>query len=175
MPFKIPKDWPKLNILVTPWPGIAETCSITTFIFFLSILFGPNPSYLKFSKFAPDAAEDLSIALSILSFGIFADLAACTADLNLGFIAGSLSPSFAATVISFDNFEKIIVNFISTEIEWVPINSVEVNKDNKDSIADFFETLEEDDDVQNVYSNVNLGGIKFTFFNDLEAIAGHMD
>ena len=35
-----------------------------------AILFGPNPSYLKFSKFAPDAAEDLSIALSILSFGI---------------------------------------------------------------------------------------------------------
>ena len=52
------------------------------------------------------------------------------------------------------NLEKIIVNFISTEIEWVPINSVEVNKDNKESIVDFLETLEEDDDVQNVYSNV---------------------
>ncbi len=57
------------------------------------------------------------------------------------------------------NLEKIIVNFISTEIEWVPLNSVDVNKDNKDSIVDFLETLEEDDDVQNVYSNVNLGGI----------------
>jgi len=51
------------------------------------------------------------------------------------------------------------VNFISTEIEWVPLNSIEVNKDNKDSVVDFLETLEEDDDVQNVYSNVNLGGI----------------
>ena len=51
---------------------------------------------------------DLSMALSILSLGIFADLAAWIADLNLGFIAGSLSPSFAATVISFDNFEKIL-------------------------------------------------------------------
>ena len=57
------------------------------------------------------------------------------------------------------NLETIIVNFISTEIEWVPLNSVEVNKDNKESIVDFLETLEEDDDVQNVYSNVNLGGI----------------
>ena len=57
------------------------------------------------------------------------------------------------------NLEKIIINFISTEIEWVPLNSVEVNKDNKDGIIDFLETLEEDDDVQNVYSNVNLGGI----------------
>ena len=72
-----------------------------------AIFSGPNPSYLKFSKFAPVAAEDLSIALSILSLGIFADLAACTADLSLGFIAGSLSPSFAATVISLDNFENI--------------------------------------------------------------------
>ena len=57
------------------------------------------------------------------------------------------------------NLEKIIVNFISTEIEWIPLNSVEVNKDNKDRVVDFLETLDEDDDVQNVYSNVNLGGI----------------
>ena len=57
------------------------------------------------------------------------------------------------------NLEKIIVNFISTEIEWIPLNSVEVNKQNKDSVVDFLETLEEDNDVQNVYSNVNLGGI----------------
>ena len=47
------------------------------------------------------------MALSILSFGILADLAAWMADLNLGFISGSLSPNFAATVISLDNFEKI--------------------------------------------------------------------
>ena len=57
------------------------------------------------------------------------------------------------------NLEKIIANFISTEIEWVPLNNVEVNKENKDNVVDFLETLEEDDDVQNVYSNVNLGGI----------------
>ena len=36
MPFKIPYDWPKLNILVTPCPGIAETCSIITLMSFLS-------------------------------------------------------------------------------------------------------------------------------------------
>ena len=51
------------------------------------------------------------------------------------------------------------MNFISTEIEWVPLNSVEVNIENKDSVEDFLETLEEDDDVQHVYSNVNIGGI----------------
>ena len=57
------------------------------------------------------------------------------------------------------NLEKIIVNFISTEIEWVPLNSIDTTNDNKDSIIDFLETLEEDDDVQNVYTNVNLGEI----------------
>ena len=78
-----------------------------------AILSGPNPSYLRFSKLTPVAAEDLSTALSILSFGMLADLAAWMADLNLGFIAGSLSPSFAATVISFDNFENILERCLS--------------------------------------------------------------
>ena len=55
------------------------------------------------------------------------------------------------------NLEKVITNFISTEIEWVPLNNVEINKENKDNIIEFLENLEDDDDVQNVYSNVNLG------------------
>ncbi len=42
---------------------------------------------------------------------MFADLAACTADLNLGFIVGSLSPSFAATVISFDNCDEKFTDY----------------------------------------------------------------
>ena len=53
--------------------------------------------------------------------------------------------------------EKIISNFISTEIEWVPLNSVDVEKDREEAIIEFLETLEEDDDVQNVFSNVNFG------------------
>ncbi len=55
------------------------------------------------------------------------------------------------------NLEKIIVNFISTEIEWIPLNDVNIGKDGKDAIIEFFDTLEDDDDVQNIYSNVNLG------------------
>ena len=52
--------------------------------------------------------------------------------------------------------EKIISNFISTEIEWIPLNSVNVEKDRQESVIEFLETLE-DDDVQNVFSNVNFG------------------
>ena len=54
------------------------------------------------------------------------------------------------------NLEKTIANFISTEIEWVPLKSVDVEKDKIDSAIEFLETLEDDDDVQNVYSNINL-------------------
>ena len=56
------------------------------------------------------------------------------------------------------NLEKIIANFISTEIEWLPLNNVDIHKDHRDNVIEFLENLEEDDDVQNVYSNVNLGG-----------------
>jgi len=52
--------------------------------------------------------------------------------------------------------EKKIKNFISTEIEWVPLNSVIVPKEKTDDLINFFETLEEDDDVQNVYSNLEF-------------------
>jgi len=54
------------------------------------------------------------------------------------------------------NLEKIIANFISTEIEWVPLNSVNVERDKVETAIEFLETLEDDDDVQNVYSNINF-------------------
>ena len=52
--------------------------------------------------------------------------------------------------------EKKIKNFISTEIEWVPLNNVVVPKDKTNDLINFFETLEEEDDVQNVYSNLEF-------------------
>ena len=53
--------------------------------------------------------------------------------------------------------EKVISNFISTEIEWVALNNADVEKDRYDAVIEFLETLEEDDDVQNVFSNANFG------------------
>ncbi len=52
--------------------------------------------------------------------------------------------------------EKEINNFISTEIEWRPLNSVVVPGQKNDELINFFETLEEDDDVQNIYSNAEF-------------------
>ena len=54
------------------------------------------------------------------------------------------------------NLEKKINNFISTEIEWIPLNSVQVSKDHQVSLTEFFEILEDDDDVQNIFSNAQL-------------------
>tara|TARA_B100001093_G_scaffold90869_1_gene82995 strand:+ start:306 stop:1031 length:726 start_codon:yes stop_codon:yes gene_type:complete len=53
--------------------------------------------------------------------------------------------------------EKIINNFISTEIEWLPLNNVAVKEDMKEVVVEFLETLENDDDVQNIFTNVIMG------------------
>ncbi len=55
-------------------------------------------------------------------------------------------------------FEKVIVNFLSTEIEWLPINKVSLKGEENLNMAKFLETLEDEDDVQNVYTNVNFEG-----------------
>ena len=52
--------------------------------------------------------------------------------------------------------EKEINNFISTEIEWIPLNSIQISKEKNIDLINFFESLEEDDDVQNVYSNAEF-------------------
>ncbi len=52
--------------------------------------------------------------------------------------------------------EKSIINFLSTEIEWVPLNKVEVSPVEKEEIVNFLGALDDDDDVQNVYTNANL-------------------
>ena len=54
------------------------------------------------------------------------------------------------------NLEKKIENFISTEIEWIPLNSVKLSEDQQEKLIDFFDTLEDNDDVQNIFSNVEL-------------------
>ena len=52
--------------------------------------------------------------------------------------------------------EKQITNFVSTEIEWVPLNSIKISKEKNEDLVNFFESLEEDDDVQNIYTNAKF-------------------
>jgi len=52
--------------------------------------------------------------------------------------------------------EKKIKEFISSGIEWVPINKISLNDEKTKSVLNFLETLENDDDVQHVYANLEI-------------------
>ena len=55
------------------------------------------------------------------------------------------------------DLEKTVKNFISTDICWLPINSVKVKGEKLKMVLEFLEELEEDDDVQKVYTNLITG------------------
>ena len=52
--------------------------------------------------------------------------------------------------------EKNISNFISTDIEWLSINNIKLSSIAKEDLINFLDILNEDDDVQNVFTNVIL-------------------
>jgi len=52
--------------------------------------------------------------------------------------------------------EKNINNFLSTAIEWIPLNNLEIKTEAKEDTIKFLETLEENEDVQNVYTNLKF-------------------
>jgi len=55
-----------------------------------------------------------------------------------------------------NKLEKNIDNFISTNIEWIPINYVNVSDEKKELLNDFFDALDDDDDVQNFFTNYRM-------------------
>ena len=51
--------------------------------------------------------------------------------------------------------EKQINNFLNSGIEWHPLNKIELKKEEEYRLAvNLLEALENDDDVQNVYTNL---------------------
>ena len=52
--------------------------------------------------------------------------------------------------------EKDILNFISTELEWIPINLVSLNDEDKHNMIRFLEALDDDDDIQNIFTNAKF-------------------
>ncbi|RPG99841.1 MAG: YebC/PmpR family DNA-binding transcriptional regulator [Candidatus Pelagibacter sp. TMED118] len=50
--------------------------------------------------------------------------------------------------------ETKIKHFMSTEIEWIAINKVTLNKEQNQAILNLFENLYDNDDVQSVYFNL---------------------
>ena len=86
----------------------------------------------------------------ILELAVEAGADECKSDKNFHEIHCSVKEIYNVK----KELEKQIANFVSTEIEWIPINNVEIPDDKNDQLVNFFENLEEDDDVQNVYSNI---------------------
>ena len=52
--------------------------------------------------------------------------------------------------------EKKIKNFISSGIEWLPINKISLDQEKTKSVLSLLEKLEDDDDVQYVYANLEI-------------------
>ena len=52
--------------------------------------------------------------------------------------------------------EKKIKNFISSGIEWLPINKISLDQEKSKSVLNLLEKLEDDDDVQYVYANLEV-------------------
>ena len=52
--------------------------------------------------------------------------------------------------------ENEIPNFVSTELEWLPLNLVSLNGDNKDNMIKFLEALDDEDDFQNIFTNAKF-------------------
>ena len=52
--------------------------------------------------------------------------------------------------------EKKIQQFISSDIEWLPINKISLDREKTKDVLYFLEILEDDDDVQNVYANLEI-------------------
>ena len=52
--------------------------------------------------------------------------------------------------------EKKIQEFVSSGIEWLPINKISLDLEKTKSVLNFLGTLEDDDDVQYVYANLDV-------------------
>ena len=52
--------------------------------------------------------------------------------------------------------EKKIQEFISSDIEWVPLNKIALDEEKTKSVLNFLETLKDNDDVQHIYTNLEI-------------------
>ena len=83
--------------------------------------------------------------------------------INSGAEDCSSKGSFHQIITKKDNFykvkveiEKKIQEFISAAIEWFPMNKIVLDKEKIKSVLSFLEMLEDDDDVQHVYANLEI-------------------
>ena len=83
--------------------------------------------------------------------------------INAGAEDCSSSSSYHEIITVKENFykvkveiEKKIKEFISSGVEWLPINKISLDQEKTKSVLSFLEILEDDDDVQYVYANLEV-------------------
>ena len=58
----------------------------------------------------------------------------------------------------FGNMQKALeekgINPISSELEWIPLNTIEISQEQADEVFKLIDRLEQDDDVQHVFHNM---------------------
>ena len=58
--------------------------------------------------------------------------------------------------IRLKSYEKKIDTFNYSSIEWRPQNYIDLTKENSEKLVEILSALEELDDVQNIFTNVNF-------------------
>jgi len=83
--------------------------------------------------------------------------------INVGAKDCSSNGKYHEVITAKDNFykvkleiEKKIKEHISSGIEWLPKNKISLDLEKTKSVLDFLETLEDDDDIQHVYANLEI-------------------
>ena len=83
--------------------------------------------------------------------------------INVGAENCSSNGKYHEVITAKDNFykvkleiEKKIKEHISSGIEWLPKNKILLDLEKTKSVLDFLETLENDDDIQHVYANLEI-------------------
>ena len=83
--------------------------------------------------------------------------------INVGAEDCSSNGTYHEVITTKDNFfkvkleiEKKIKEFISSGIEWLPKNKISLDSEKTKSVLNFLETLEDDDDIQHVYANLEI-------------------
>ena len=59
-----------------------------------------------------------------------------------------------------NELEKKTINLIYSSIEWRPFNSIDLTKSKSEQVLEVLNSLEELDDVQNIFTNANLKNLQ---------------
>ena len=67
----------------------------------------------------------------------------------------NITDNYFKLALAGSSFNKNPIDMFQL-FEWIPLVFIDINTSEKEDILSFIENLEDDDDVQNVYSNIKF-------------------